>query len=109
MKLEELILDAWRDVQIPGVEIQVLAAADQMTDDETTTAMGLIRPCVDCGLMTGRFCDYCNAADRLPDEEWAPNQATPLCSQCDNNHDKCHFCRGQHWCVPPPKAGRTTS
>ena len=100
MKLEELILDAWRDVQIPGVEIQVLAAAD----DVTTTAMKLIRPCVDCGLWTGGFCDYCKAAaDRLPEEEWGANPMTPLCSVCDNKYDECHFCRGQPWRVPPPR------
>ena len=62
----------------------------------------LYRPCVDCRLMTGRFCDRCYAADRMPDEEWATGQLTPLCSQCDNKHDACHFCRGQSWCTPPP-------
>ena len=99
MKLEELMLDAWRDVQIPGVEIQVLAAAD----DETTTAMGLIRPCVDCGLVTGSLCDYCRAAQRCPDEVWADNQMTPLCTHCDLKWARaCHFCRGQQWCVPAP-------
>ena len=44
----------------------------------------LTRPCVDCGLLTGRFCDWCFAADRLPNEEWADGQMTPLCSDCDN-------------------------
>ena len=62
----------------------------------------LVRPCVDCGLMTGRFCDYCRAADRLPDETWAHNQLTPLCHYCDNKHDECHYCRRQIWCTPPP-------
>ena len=61
----------------------------------------LTRPCVDCGLVTGRFCDYCRAADRIPDEEWAHGQLTPLCSKCDNVHDGCHFCRGLRWCRPP--------
>eukprot|EP00975_Prorocentrum_lima_P040090 8421035-Prorocentrum_lima.AAC.1 len=42
------------------------------------------RPCVDCGLMTGRFCDWCLAADRLPGEVRAAGQMTPLCSHCDN-------------------------
>ena len=59
------------------------------------------RPCVDCGLATGSFCDYCRAADRLPDELWVHNQMTPLCSHCDNKYGACHFCRGQLWCVPP--------
>ena len=26
---------------------------------------------------------------------------TPLCSYCDNTHDKCHFCRGLTRCRPP--------
>ena len=60
----------------------------------------LTRPCVDCGLVTGRFCDYCNAADRIPDEEWAEGQLTPLCSYCDNKFNRCHFCRNLSWCRP---------
>ena len=66
-------------------QFQVLAFGDEKT---------LCRPCVDCGLVTGRFCDYCYAEDRMPDEDWAPGQMTPLCSKCDNKHDRCHFCRG---------------
>ena len=31
----------------------------------------LCRPCVDCGLETGCFCDYCLACDRCPKEQWA--------------------------------------
>ena len=64
--------------------------------------LGLIRPCVDCGLWTGGFCGYCKAADRLPEEEWGANPMTPLCSCYDHRYDECHFCRGQRWCVPPP-------
>ena len=75
-----------------AADMSIICVSDQET---------LVRPCVDCGQMTGRFCDYCYAADRCPDERWAPNQLTPLCSRCDNTHDKCHFCRGQAWCVPP--------
>ena len=62
----------------------------------------LCRPCVDCGLYTGRFCDWCYAVERLPDEKWAEGQHTPLCSRCDNEHDACHFCRGLLWATPPP-------
>ena len=67
----------------------------------------LRRPCVDCGRRTGRYCDgnedgECFAADRLPDEEWADRQLTPLCSECDNKHDMCHWCRGLAWCAAPP-------
>ena len=57
------------------------------------TSETLVRPCVDCGKKTGRFCDYCRAADRIPNENWADRQMTPLCSDCDNKHDRCHFCR----------------
>ena len=62
----------------------------------TGSSETLFRPCVDCGLYTGRFCDHCLAADRIPSEKWAPNQHTPLCSTCDNRHNKCRFCRGIH-------------
>ena len=27
------------------------------------------RPCVDCGCITGRFCDFCYAVDRIPTDE----------------------------------------
>ena len=62
----------------------------------------LVRACVDCGRYTGRFCDFCLAADRLPNEQWAKGQMTPLCSDCDNKFDACHFCRGVSSCTPPP-------
>ena len=61
----------------------------------------LCRPCVDCGQFTGMFCDICRAADRIPDETWAPGQMTPLCSTCDRQHGRCNFCRGVKWCRPP--------
>ena len=73
--------------------LQTLAAGDVET---------LCRPCVDCGLETGCFCDHCCAEDRLPGEEWAKGQHTPLCTKCDSTFDKCHFCRGLKWCTPPP-------
>ena len=56
----------------------------------------LTRPCVDCGKITGSFCDYCRAADRMPTQTWAQNQATPLCMTCDRKYDKCRFCRADH-------------
>ena len=59
------------------------------------------RPCVDCGQVTGCFCDYCNARDRMPNEVWSAGQGTPLCTTCDRKHDRCHFCRGLKWCTPP--------
>ena len=82
-------------VQLPirAEDIEVLAMGDREV---------LVRPCVDCGLMTGCFCDHCEAASRLPHETWAEGQMTPLCTQCERRHGACHFCRKQHWCVPPP-------
>jgi len=68
----------------------------------TGTYEMLCRPCVDCGQKTARYCDYCCAQDRLPNEEWARGQMTPLCSTCDNQHDSCHYCRGLSWAAPPP-------
>ena len=62
----------------------------------------LVRPCVDCGLITGRFCDFCLAEERCPTEVWCENQMTPLCSKCEEKHDKCHFCRKVSWATPPP-------
>ena len=62
---------------------------------------GLVRTCVDCGLITGHCCGLCLATTRLPDESWAPGQHTPLCSQCDRLHAACHFCRGAMWATPP--------
>ena len=61
----------------------------------------LLRACVDCGLRTGCFCDSCLAQDRMPGEEWAPGQPTPLCTYCDDQFGACHFCRGVHWAQPP--------
>ena len=64
---------AWRR-EGPGAPMEVLAWGDKEM---------LCRPCVECGLMTDRFCDYCRARDRCPSEEWADGQMTPLCSYCD--------------------------
>ena len=82
---------AWRR-EGPGTPMEVLAWGDKEM---------LCRPCVECGLMTDRFCDYCRARDRCPSEEWADGQMTPLCLYCDNKYDACHFCRGLSWCRPP--------
>ena len=79
----------------PPIAMEILAFGDEET---------LCRPCVDCRLMTGNFCDHCLAEDRLPNEVWAVNQATPLCSHCEAKHGACHYCLGKHWCDPPPVA-----
>ena len=62
----------------------------------------LARPCVDCGLITGSFCDKCLAVSRMPEEVWAEGQHTPLCNDCDDRHRRCHYCRHQVWCAPAP-------
>ena len=67
----------------------------------------LSRPCVDCGLYAGCFCDglldqgMCLASDRVPSEAWARGQSTPLCSQCDRRMGIRHFCRGVPRVTPP--------
>ena len=81
------------------VPFQVLAASTQ----ENPTI--LIRECVDCGLLTGRFCDDCYAAERFPlgdanGSGLAQGQLTPLCSSCDNWRDGCRYCR-DIWVTKP--------
>ena len=77
------------------------------TDEVTLEVMAygtvemLNRPCVDCGRITGSYCDYCLAEDREEDEEWAAGQHTPLCTHCDRDFDMCHFCRRQLWARQP--------
>ena len=76
-----------------------LSSMQVLCHDDTKT---LCRPCVDCGLYTGRYCDFCQAESRLPNEVWARGQMTPLCSVCDNQRRRCHFCAGKAWVTPPP-------
>ena len=78
--------------RVPLETVEVLAWGDAET---------LCRPCVDCGQTTGCFCDYCQAANRIPSETWAEGQLTPLCHSCDKRHGSCHFCRGVAWSTPP--------
>ena len=86
-----LAFRASMDLAADDFEIEVLAVG--------STTM-LCRPCVDCGRYTGRFCDHCFAKDRVPSEEWAANQRTPLCSKCDWRWNACRFCRRVHACTP---------
>ena len=68
-------------------------------------------PCVDCGLMTGNFCDggpllnfqdICFACNRVPTEfPFGSTQRTPLCSYCETSKRWCRFCRGIESCTPP--------
>ena len=75
--------------------------------------ISLVRPCVECGLLTGSFCDggiqmhheQCFAIWRVPSERWNFGQRTPLCTGCDKHPGFCRFCRGVHGCTPPTKFG----
>ena len=60
----------------------------------------LCRPCVDCGRLTGCWCSHCHAKDRIPTEQRAPGQHTPLCTFCDDKRRACHFCLRTAWCRP---------
>ena len=82
-----------------------MAAAGSLIEIASGDIETLYRPCVDCGLKTGCYCDFCKAITRVPSEEWANNQQTPLCSHCDRKYNACHFCRGLHWCTPPERGG----
>jgi len=77
------------------VELQVLAVGPMEL---------LCRPCVDCSRVTGRFCDYCFAADRMPEQTWADDQLTPFCSQCEDTHGSCKYCR-QDIAARTPRTG----
>ena len=75
----------------------------------------LCRPCVDCGLFTGNFCDgtivhgwevVCEASHRLPKERWVPGQRTPLCTNCERRKRMCRYCRMEPWVTPPPHGPR---
>lgn len=66
-------------------------------------------PCVDCGVVTGNFCDggisvdynHCYAKERVPaDYLNAGTLRTPLCSYCETMYAFCRFCRGIRGCTP---------
>ena len=93
-----------------GKATQIWAGTDEFGKPNGTmvvyavgTTQELFRPCVDCGLYTGKYCEYCLASERIPRETWAKGQRTPLCSTCDRAQDCCHFCRGVHLALPFPK------
>ena len=81
--------------------IQVRSVGDPLEVLAVGPKSVLCRPCADCGLFTGRFCDWCMACDRIPSEQWARGQHTPLCSRCDWRWGCCRFCRGVSSCTPP--------
>ena len=45
-----------------------MASFDKLEVMAMGTEDEMFRPCVDCGQVTGRFCDYCYAKDRMPTE-----------------------------------------
>ena len=65
-------------------------------------------PCVDCGLLTGNFCDggvttafdTCFASDRVPRDYPKSTQRTPLCPYCETLSGVCRFCRKVPGCTP---------
>ena len=71
--------------------------------DRDGNLISLIRPCVDCGLLTGNWCEAsCFAEDWLGSklEDWQDSQITPHCSLCEEEYQFCHFCRGKDWATP---------
>ena len=71
-------------------------------DDVMQRAREASRPCADCGLLTGCFCDFCYIGERYPCPEEDRWRHTPLCTRCNRQHDDaCHYCRRVQWCTPP--------
>ena len=79
--------------EVENVTMEIMAFG---TDEQI-----FIRPCVDCGQITGCFCDHRFAKDRIDDEKWAENQRTSLCTACDQSFNMCHFCRRLLWARQP--------
>ena len=70
-------------------------------------------PCVDCGLLTGNFCeggprlnyeDLCFASLWVPQAYEESSQRTPLCTFCETLSRHCRFCRGEEGCTPATRA-----
>ena len=78
-------------VELNEVALETLASGDPC-----------LMPCVDCGLVTNKFCDLCWGEDHFPQDKWAHGRLIPLCNRCDLMYLQCHFCRGEDWCVPAP-------
>ncbi len=71
--------------------------------DVITAVDVLPKPCVDCGLRTGNWCEtlraggHCFAAMRVPGGSWQPGQRTPLCTGCERARGACHWCHHAPW------------
>ena len=82
-------------------EFVVGAFAEKLGRDGNIVS--LIRPCVDCGLLTGNWCEAsCFAEDWLGSklEDWNDSQMTPHCSFCEKKYQFCHFCLRKDWVTP---------
>ena len=55
------------------------------------------KPCIECGLITGNFCDgqtgECFAKDTIKDGKFEPGQRTPMCTKCEKKYRFCKVCR----------------
>jgi hypothetical protein len=54
-------------------------------------------PCIDCGLMTGNWCDGCEKS--MMDQK---KRLKPLCTGCEEEFLKCHECRDVAMATPFP-------
>ena len=85
------------------MNMEVLSVQYQQKGDVQQPS--LIRPCVDCGLVTGNFCDginvQCSAEARGLAEKWCRNQRTQFCSHCEAKRPACRFCLKITSCTPP--------
>ena len=87
-----------------NVDMSILSVELEQQEDGVPQPK-LVRPCVDCGLTTGNFCDgigyECYAAVHIPGEAWCVNQRTPFCSFCESKRPACRFCLRTPSCTPP--------
>ena len=87
-----------------GMSMSVLSVEQEQQDDDVPQPK-LVRPCVDCGLITGNFCDgigyECYAEVHVPGEDWCVNQRTPFCNFCESKRPACRFYMRTPSCTPP--------
>ena len=66
-----------------------------VVDKLSETLPGYVLPCIDCGHMTGSWCDGC---EKTMEEQ--KKRLTPLCSICEKHVLVCHRCRGVAMATP---------
>ena len=81
---------------------EIRVELDEVALEKLASGDPCLIPCVDCGLVTKYCCDLCMGEHHFPQDKWAHGQLIPLCSRCDFMYSRCHFCRGEDWCVPAP-------